>query len=662
MNISARGIILILLISTLLLQVCAYAERPVIQAVKVDIPPVIDGDISDACWQQVPKYSDFFLPNDRTKAPEETIVWLCYDQKNIYAGFHCKDSQPDKIVSEQKKRGGNMGNDDRIEIDIDCFNSFNWDQIPWLQASAGGVQRENLQSGNVSKIEWKGDWTAASKRVSDGYTVEFSVPFSVLQYDSKCKKMGIMFARYHSRTSKWWASPDIGSNWDPRQFCVWDGLELPVSKRKPLILGYSLSGAGKDKYPNKIGLDIKHSFSPRFTGVMTINPDFRNIEQQVDSIDFSYNERYLSDNRPFFQEGSQYFPGSEIFYTRRIEEIDYGAKFLGKMGAYNMGIMRSSSPDNRNATVMKLSRDLNGKGNLVFAGVQSGVPGRDNLATQFSGDYRIYEKGDKRLTAYSLIGSADSMTGIGSGQRFESGLYYGGGPNKWGWSVSNRVVDKDYDPALGLFPEKDLRGWSADISLYKEPKKGKIQNWYIGFNGNTTDHKDGSLYYNGLGFNGSVSSRKGTGVYFGTSASERPPYNDHGSYIGCWWGGKTLYRSGDAGFSFGKTAGGKHVSWSIGQGWDLSDKMNIRSSYESSTIKQPSPSAFSLNQWISTLSYDLDDERTISGRLVARSGKSNLYFGYRQRVRSGLDAYVTIGDPNADSTKSSLTVKLVRPL
>lgn len=45
-----------------------------------------------------------------------------------------------------------------------------------------------------------------------------------------------------------------------------------------------------------------------------------------------------------------------------------------------------------------------------------------------------------------------------------------------------------------------------------------------------------------------------------------------------------------------------------------------------------------------------------------RSGKSNVYFAYRQKVRAGMDTYIIFGDPNAESTRSSLILKLVRPL
>lgn len=662
MRFSVLLLLFAILLATVFIPAAVCAERPVIPAVMVDTPPKIDGDLSDPCWEKAPAFTDFYLTDDSSKAPEQTIARLCYDQKNIYISFYCKDTQPKKISAQQKRRRGSMGCDDRIEVDIDCFNSFNWDQIPWLDVSAGGTQYEYLQSGDVSKIEWKGDWYAGTKMVADGYTVEVAIPFAILQYDSNATKMGIMFARMHSRTSKWWASPDIGNNWDPKKFCVWDGLKLPECKRKPMVMGYALMGAGKDKDPLKVGLDAKYAFSSKTTGLLTINPDFSNVEQQVDSVDFSYNERYLSDSRPYFQEGSQYFPGSDIFYTRRIEEIDYGGKFIGKLGDYNLGVMSVFGSNSMNDSVFRLSRELNGKGKISVAGVNSKENGDSAFTSQISGDYRLYEKGKKRLNFYGNVGTTDTISSDDLGKRCEAGLSYGAGQGKLEWSVGYGNINANYRPSLGLFPEPDIKIWNGSVSMYNNPKKGPVENWWTSFNGTTADHQNGSLFHNDLGFNVGLSWRNGTGASFNAGMSDRPPFKDRGLYFGYWWGGKTLYKGGNASIAFGKSAGGRHLDWTIGQGWDLSDRITISGSYEFSRIDKPSPNAYSLGQLISSLVYDLDDERAISGRLVTRSGKSNLYFAYRQRVRSGMDMYITAGDPNADKTRNTLTVKMVKLL
>ena len=56
------------------------------------------------------------------------------------------------------------------------------------------------------------------------------------------------------------------------------------------------------------------------TGVATIKPDFQTIEQDVTGINFSYTEKLLTDRRPFFAEGSEFFhvgtmPTTKTFFA-----------------------------------------------------------------------------------------------------------------------------------------------------------------------------------------------------------------------------------------------------------------------------------------------------------------------------------------------------------
>ena len=49
----------------------------------------------------------------------------------------------------------------------------------------------------------------------------------------------------------------------------------------------------------------------------------------------------------------------------------------------------------------------------------------------------------------------------------------------------------------------------------------------------------------------------------------------------------------------------------------------------------------------------------MSARVVAHDGGLNLFIAYRRVVRAGLDTYVLLGDPNAETTQSTVAVKLV---
>ncbi len=128
------------------------------------------------------------------------------------------------------------------------------------------------------------------------------------------------------------------------------------------------------------------------------------------------------------------------------------------------------------------------------------------------------------------------------------------------------------------------------------------------------------------------------------------------------WDADDLYRESNLELALGKRAGGDYLYYSFDRGWLLTDKLSVKGSYEFSRIKPPSPEAYSSDQLIATVAYDIDNERTLAGRLISRKGKTNFYMAYKQRVRSGMDVYVIYGDPNAESTRSSLLLKLIRLL
>lgn len=646
----------------------AHAERSVLKAVKVTEAPRIDGDISDACWAQAEKVSDFYIRSDASKTPEPTTAWLCYDDKFIYLAFHCIDSQPDKVRGEQMKRGGSLNSDDWVGFDLDLYGDGR--SVVWFDVSSSGTQAESLQSGNVSNIQWRGDWEAAAKRTTDGYTAEMAIPFSILQYNSDQKRMGIVFLRNHARTDAMWSAPNIGTDWDSRKFYLWDGLDLPKYSKAPLVLGYSMLGTGKNVSTRRAGFDLKHSITPQLTGLISVNPDLGSIEQQVESVDYSYGERYIPDARPFFQEGNdQFFPWSDIFYTQRITEMDAGAKLIGSMGQYNIGALHAEDFGKTNCNVIQVTRQWQEKGSALVDLVQSDTAQGGNLAQRIFGSYRFYEHGPRKMEVRSALASAGYNSGPDPGRFFGFGVSSWSKPKRLSWDISRNIIGSRFDPGIGLVNDKGIDAYAISASLADEPSKGRIGSWSIDFGAGKADYTTGKPFTRSLSLGSYCYWRSGAGVSIGGGIGTReqtdttkPTFHDSHLNMGFWWGGQSLYRRGSVNLSVGREAGGPHVVYSIAQGWNISNKLNVRGSFEHSHINAPSEVAYSSNQLIGTLSYDVDKEHTLTGRVVSSRGRQNSYFAYRQRVRFGLDAYVIFGDPNASSTQNKLAVKLIRAL
>ena len=81
---------------------------------KVERAPVIDGNLSDSCWLTAPVAKDFVQrqPNEGQPASEKTEVRVCRDERNLFIGVRCFDSQPNKIAAKVMQRDATVKGDD----------------------------------------------------------------------------------------------------------------------------------------------------------------------------------------------------------------------------------------------------------------------------------------------------------------------------------------------------------------------------------------------------------------------------------------------------------------------------------------------------------------------------------------------------------------------
>ena len=70
-----------------------WPEHPVLHAVRVSVPPVIDGDLNDPAWQQAPEFTDFTQhdPDDTKPSTMRTSIRIVYDDAAVYFGAKMTD-------------------------------------------------------------------------------------------------------------------------------------------------------------------------------------------------------------------------------------------------------------------------------------------------------------------------------------------------------------------------------------------------------------------------------------------------------------------------------------------------------------------------------------------------------------------------------------------
>ena len=76
-------------------------------------------------------------------------------------------------------------------------------------------------------------------------------------------------------------------------------------------------------------------------------------------------------------------------------------------------------------------------------------------------------------------------------------------------------------------------------------------------------------------------------------------------------------------------------------------------------FRSPAGGIEHLRQLIGTVQYDLTDERALSGRIVYTNDGVNGYAAFQQMLRRGMDLFLIVGDPSADTWTERVAIKAV---
>jgi hypothetical protein len=668
--------------------VLAAPAPPQIAVKEVTEAPKLDGLLNDACWQGLPQYTDFFDERSKEPARMKTSVMLCRDKEFIYVAYHAFYPDPKKIPAHEKKRNGRTSADDSVWINIDSSHQHrDWS---CFAVNSIGTQFDWIEGGSISKIQWRGDWRAAAKVVDDGYNVEMAIPFALLKHKKGQDTFGLCFERWLPKEKSWVSWPNLNGEWDGHAFADWTEVHAPYIAPRPSALSYVIAETGSGDHHARGGVDVKYPFAPNRLGQLSIKPDFGTIEQDVESVDFSYTERLLSDYRPFFREWDLGAP-PPMFYSRRIEDFDIGGKVVSRGGAHNFELLNTRSGGSESDSVVRYQHPIGSRSDMSYGLADHSIPGHTNVV-QYLDEWYGWKKGDRN----HRIGGGNyfsQTTGLPNGWNNDFQYSTWGKNGSLGGNIRWARVESDFNGELGLTPEKDQQGWGWGPSWYKTYQNRKLRG--MGFDLNTVswNHLDGSHMRKEYGFGGSANYMAGYGYWARYWKSNRnntddakeffPSYFDNDIGLGGNWNSNVPDTDGGISIQFGERAGGKHTLYLVSQRFKLRDGLVLSVSNEWSKIADPSPYAGIGRQFIGTLNYDLTSEKSIGARLVQgrslpgdpihRPGRivlpsdtpghrRNLYFIYRQQVRRGMDMYVIYGDPNAAESIGRITVKLVEPI
>jgi hypothetical protein len=358
---------------------------------RVGSPLKIDGLADDEAWKSAAIATDFYqiLPMDTGKAFVKTEVRMLYDDLNLYLLAINYEVVDGPYMVESLRRDFNFGKNDNFIFALDPFD----DQINGFTfgANARGAQWDGLlYEGGKTDLSWESKWESVVKADDDKWVFEMAVPFKTLRYKKGIDRWGINFSRLDLKSTEKSAWAPV-----PRQFpsvslaytgvLVWDEPPPPPGANISII-PYVLGGVSKDfvkktatDYKGEVGVDAKIALTSSLNLDLTVNPDFSQVEVDVQQTNLDRFELFFPERRQFFLENADVFANFGYanlrpFFSRRIgldAPIYAGARLSGKLnknwriGAMDMQTGESSSGvPAQNFSVFSLQRKVFARSNV----------------------------------------------------------------------------------------------------------------------------------------------------------------------------------------------------------------------------------------------------------------------------------------------------------
>jgi hypothetical protein len=476
----------------------AEEPTPVFEAARIEQPPVIDGRLSDACWQKVPPLTNFLqvLPVAGAPPTEDTEVRLVYTPDCLYVGIRCYDSAPGRIIAKQMRHDAWLQSDDYVKVAFDTFRQQR--EGYYFVVNPAGARAEGLiEDFYHSNSLWDAVWQARAQVDERGWTAELAIPFRSLCFDPGARAWGCNVERVIRRkqeTVRWTAiSPakPMSSLTDFGELRGLSGLRQGLGLEfKPFTsVKYREDRlAGAEDWDCKPGFDLTYRITPSLTAQGTLNTDFAETEVDERMVNLTRFPLFFPEKRYFFlQDADIYrFGGLDYtplpYYSRRIglsaegEPVDImgGVRLTGRIGRTSVGLLDVQQDEHQgspaqNLAVLRLAHQLMEDSNLGLM-VTHGNPQASGDNTLAGVDFNYLNnqfRNDKQLIGHAYFMGTRSDRLDGADFAFGGDLDYPNEPIDV--HLFFRQIGEKFDPALGFVERQAIRDYVGSARYIWRP-------------------------------------------------------------------------------------------------------------------------------------------------------------------------------------------------
>ena len=469
-------------------------SQPVLPVVSIDKPPTIDGIMNTDNWSASGVTKDFIqLEPDRGEtATRKTDIRIVQYEDNLYFLFVCHINSKNEISARIQRRDQVRNTDDLVALVLDTYNDKRTSLLFLVNPLGTLADAKITDDGKNIDFNWDTQWDAEVGIYEDFWIVEIKINLRDIQFSPKSTTWGINFGRVirTNMETVWWS--EVSENYRISQGGELTGITPSKKTKSDLMLfpygtiRYENSDISEvyNKVKADAGIDLRYNIGNNLAVNLTYNPDFATVEGDQEMINLTPWELRFPDKRLFFQDGNELFATRiNTFYSRRIGDMDWGGKIIGKAGKYQFNSlfahtkeneMESESPSFHNA--IRIKRDIL-KSSLV------GMTYADKISDSI----------------YFRSVSLDYVLNLGKTWKF-TGQFVGSGPgdfashsawfirfarenNVYHYHIRYSNIGKNFQDIVnqtGFIPDDDRHEFDSDIS-YKWWMNKKIS--YLNFEG-----------------------------------------------------------------------------------------------------------------------------------------------------------------------------------
>ena len=456
------------------------------RAVRVGTPPVVDGDLSDAVWQQAEAITDLVqqVPEPGGRPSEPTDVRLVYDDEALYLAFHVHESDPSaRTRTMLRYRWDSIWElDDVVRFAIDTFHDHRRGYA--FSFNAFGTKQDAQLDNGGWLSNWDEVWDVRTRQQEDGWTAEVRVPFRILRFPVGEEEhvWGLQIERRIQRFNEsiqWVREPPTFSLSRLEYAGHLEGMSGIQSGRNAQVVPYVAAGLDRARDGNAdgtadLGADAKLALGTSMVLDLTYNTNFAQVEVDDQQVNLTRFPLFFPEKREFFLESAQLFnvglgQDLQMFFSRRIglaggEPVPLlgGARLTGKAGPFDVGVLTTQTESVPGDPTSNLSAGRvrwNVGSRSYVGGIVTSAASSETTSQTIAADGRVWL--GRYLQMDGFLGVLHDEAVGGHPVSFATALAYE--QDLWGLTLRTFRVDDRFNPALGFVRRRGLHRHEATL-------------------------------------------------------------------------------------------------------------------------------------------------------------------------------------------------------